>query len=299
MRKAFRHTGVLMMLAVVALGLIGAAYTLWYDKLTMEATISTGTLDADWSIHPLSQTSAGLPVVAVPTNVGLNGGVASYMSDNLNGGKTTAHSWGLFTNANFHTPAGVDKPQPQCDGAVDTANDTLTLTMSGLFPYAGCDYEIDLHSTGSVPYHIAIKDSTVEQWFSVPSESGGGHWGVPVQTANMPWSRGFPSHNGDGSYTGTDAEAQCFSFFNADWKGPIPGQINLGNVSTGAPIQIHPGADLNCKIRFVLDENWWNGDRTGLGSADPDHNISNQGLQFRITTHYTAYQWNETPAVIP
>ena len=38
-----------MMLAVVALGLVGAAYTLWYEELELNANISTGTLDADWS----------------------------------------------------------------------------------------------------------------------------------------------------------------------------------------------------------------------------------------------------------
>ena len=42
MRKAFRHTGVLMMLGVVALGLVGAAYTLWYEELNLNATVKTG-----------------------------------------------------------------------------------------------------------------------------------------------------------------------------------------------------------------------------------------------------------------
>ena len=42
MRKAFRHTGVLMMLGVVALGLVGAAYTLWYENLTLNCERHNG-----------------------------------------------------------------------------------------------------------------------------------------------------------------------------------------------------------------------------------------------------------------
>ena len=51
MPKAFKHTGVLMMLAVVALGLVGAGYALWYEELSVTTTIQTGTFNADWSLH--------------------------------------------------------------------------------------------------------------------------------------------------------------------------------------------------------------------------------------------------------
>ena len=59
MPKAFKHTGVLMMLAVVALGLVGAGYALWYEELTVTATVNTGTFNVDWSsMAPRSRWSA-------------------------------------------------------------------------------------------------------------------------------------------------------------------------------------------------------------------------------------------------
>jgi hypothetical protein len=162
--------------------------------------------------------------------------------------------------------------------------------MNNLYPYAGCEFQLDLHSAGSVPFHIAITKFTVEQWNSTT-----GTWNALPAGANLPWTRGFPSTDGAGHYTGDGPENQCFSFFNADWKGPIPGQINLGNTTAGAPIQVHPApaSDLVCNFKLVLDENW----KTGSGSStDPNQYVSNQGLSFRVTAEYTAYQWNEQPS---
>jgi len=290
MRKAFRHTGVLMMVAVVALGLIGASYTLWYEKLTMTTTVTTGNLDANWSIHSWSNgafsanstaTGNGQPVVHVATaaETVLNGGVATVLSDGLLKGKTTDASYSLFLESNF--PAG--KPKPTCTASGGNGND-LVLTMSDLFPYAGCEFQLDLHSAGSVPFHMAITDVKVEQLKN-------GQWVTPDHPGNMPWSRGFPNwnDNGDGQ--------KCFSFFSADWKGTIPGQINLLDAnlaSTGVPLQIHPDHDLVCNFKLILDENWWDG--VSGTSGNPAHYFSNQGLTFRITVKYVAYQWNEQPS---
>ncbi|MCZ2108854.1 MAG: hypothetical protein LC118_04705 [Dehalococcoidia bacterium] len=293
MRKAFRHTGVLMMLAVVALGLVGAAYTLWYEKLTMETIVSTANLDAEWSVHNWNGTSFdgtaassgvanGQPVVhvATATETFLNGGVAGALSGGYMGGKTTAASYNLFKESNF-----LDgKLKPTCTVGNNTSTDTPTFTMDNLYPWAGCEFQIDLHSGGNVPFHMAIADTKLEQW-------NGSSWVTPAaprQNAN-PWTRGFPSTDGDAVYTHTTPtqEDQCFDLFSADWKGTRPALI--------PNIQVHPGTDLVCNFKLILDENWFD-DSGSANWGNPNHWISNEGLKFRFTVKYVAYQWNETPS---
>lgn len=279
------------MLGVVALGLVGAAYTLWYDNLTMTTNVTTGTLNADWSVHNWTKGSGfastaatdgvanGQPIVHVANEdeAILNGNVASVLSGGLLGGKTTTDSWNKFTNANF--PVG--KPQPECTATGGNSN-TLVFNMNKLYPYAGCEFQLDLHSTGTVPFHIAVTEVKTQQWVN-------GGW---QDVVDPPWTRGFPSTDGQGNYYGDGPENQCFSFFNADWKLPL-GQINLGNTADGAPIQVHPDQDLLCDFKLVLDENWKFQDGS---STDAANYKSNQGLSFRTIVKYTAYQWNEQPS---
>ena len=289
MRKAFRHTGVLMMLAVVALGLVGAAYTLWYQKLTLTTNISTGSLSAAWSFHPwsagtggegtfatASSAGNGKPVVAVPTVTLLNGGVATLLGLSGSGSGSANFTWGNFNPpSNIGIPDPV-KPPPTCAGAM--TGTTLTLTLGGLFPYAGCEFQIDISNTGTVPFHLAVLSTKVQQ-----CDASGPNCGVPAYPNNMPWTRGV--------VTGSANYAECLALLNADWKGTLPQQVND---SGGHPVQIHPGNDLVCDFMIVLDENWWDGASGTF--ADPSHWSSNQNLNFTITTTYAAYQWNESPS---
>ena len=179
MRKAFRHSGVLMMVAVVALGLLGAAYTLWYEDLTITTNVETGTLNADVSIHPYvsavgnvvtwgaaeteegSYPGAGRPVV-ITCPAPLPGGLHSagtLMLDVIAGLGNPGPVYGC-TGGGF--PAG--KPPTVCNAAIasiDAANDTgdnnhLILNLSGLYPFAGCQFQTDVHNVGSVPIHITL-----------------------------------------------------------------------------------------------------------------------------------------------
>jgi hypothetical protein len=290
MRKAFRHSGVLMMLAVVALGLLGAAYTLWYEKLTLSAEITTGELNADWSFHSWSTTGPtdngsfaassstsgnGAPVVAIPPAGwgSLTSGVATLLGS---GGNSTSTSYGLFDYNNFYVN-GSQKPLTTCTGAIGSnnspgqANDvgdnnTLTLTMGGLFPYAGCEFAIDLHNDGTVPFHIAITGLTV--WQCPVTVTTPGFPDCNIIT-DAPWSRGFDPAD----------DARCKAFFGAEWPWTGPKQIND---SSGNAIQIHPGSqnDLLCHFKLVLDQN---------------PNAENQKFFVNIT--YATYQWNESPAL--
>lgn len=224
MRKAFRHTGVLMMLGVVALGLIGAAYTLWYENLELTATVSTGTFDVDGSVH-----GAAVPVVSLN-----NGGtylttaqaaVATGQSEAVIGSKMPSCTQAVGTDTD---PANNNDDQ-------DIDNNVVQLTASNLYPFAGCRYIIDIHNTGTVPAHVALTNVTLTCTAVAP------HLCPPPPLA--PWTNTLLPV----SVGGTSNLAQCQAFLGAiaTWNGndvEIPG------------IQLHAGNELACEFILALDQ---------------------------------------------
>jgi hypothetical protein len=289
MRKAFRHSGVLMMVAVVALGLLGAAYTLWYEDLQLNTTVTTGTFDADVSIHPwdseanefgAEQTAeddydgAGRPVVAVFDAPILNSRSAHYQA-RQGGPAVTPAGYALFGD-NFTQPAG-EKPAPTCDASIGqfgsiavNTNDVvdsnqLNLEMSGLFPYAGCEYMIDIHNSGSVPMHISILPDGLYQMCNFDG------------TGCVDISTSWPalSFIADPS---NDARCAALFGFGASTDPDTLGQLQVG----GVPVQIHGDNPLVCKIKIIMDQ-----------AYDGEH------VMYKVQLNWRTYQWNEVPGVSP
>ena len=267
MRKAFRHTGVLMMVGVVALGLLGAAYTLWYEDLQLTATVSTGTFDADLSLHDLTAApddNEGRPVVA---QVGLNPPTVA----------TLLHS-NVQANYDLFGAFPTNKPATTCDAELSSfgtvpanANDAvddnlLELTMTGLYPYAGCEYEIDFHNDGTVPLHAAITSVTLLECTPGIDNILGTPDDVCSSVAAAPWSIGLdPSQ--------TDL-AQCVAALGAIATFSGAQQIQ----DSEGPLQLHENDEVVCRFKLILDQ-------------DPD--AENKLYKFAAT--YRAYQWNEAP----
>lgn len=272
MRRAFRHTGVLMVLSVVALGLIGAAYTLWFEDLRLNVVASTGTFDADMSIHPWNgsgfgneQTAegaydnAGHPVVAIltaPVTDSRNAGRAGlvYQSFPANKADTAPDcdaSLGHFGTLPFNTNDVVDSNQ-------------LDLQMSGLFPYAGCEYRIDIHNSGTVPLHLSILPIGLYQQCEID-----GSGCVNISTS-------WPAL----SFIGSGDDARCTGLFGAhsSLDPNSLGQLQL----EGTPVQLHEGDSLVCDIKIVLDE-----------AYDGENKL------YKVQVNWRAYQWNELPAFAP
>ncbi len=122
MRSAFRHTGVLLMAAIISLAVVDVGYALWFQVLTLNASVTTGTLDVQWSDHGTDPTYS------------------------LNQGDT------------FLTPADVDfnplKVVQTCAQTLDATLHELTITDTGFYPYAGCVHHVNIHNDGTVPVHI-------------------------------------------------------------------------------------------------------------------------------------------------
>jgi hypothetical protein len=147
MTKTFRHTGVLMMLGVLALGLVGAAYALWYEDLKLTANVTTGTFDVDWSLHNDAEAAAGYQgteIVAVEPNL------ATFIPKGTQGGPVDAK----YVQSCTATDSNEVDTTPN---AANGNTDELVLNASGLYPYAGCKYTINIHNQGSVPAHFTFQ----------------------------------------------------------------------------------------------------------------------------------------------
>lgn len=262
MRKAFRHTGVLMMMGVVALGLLGAAYTLWFEDLRLEANVTTGTFDVDLSYE------SATPVVAQPNVDELGSGVATLLDQDYN----------AFGNT---FPEG--KLKPTCSGEVTTdpnyntaandeiSNNLLVLTMSNLYPYAGCEFTTDVHVVGNVPVHLAITDAGLEEY--VCNDQNVCNW-VALGPGDAPWSNAL-----DPAMTEPHASF-CAAFLGSIVQfGLNGGDPFILTDNDNKPIQLHQGADVFCTFKTILDQN-------------PDA----EGKTYRFWAEWRAFQWNETPS---
>jgi len=247
-----------MMVAVVALGLLGAAYTLWYEDLTLKADIKTGVFDVDWSCEepfkengapgPLQQTpdpgttdcpTSARPVVSL--DQGKNwywDGKAKPLSDYERVADKMPICRQSIRPADVHgNPKNGDQP-----GGQDYS--TLNLYLGDLYPYAGCEFYFDIHNDGTVPAHLSL-DLTSISWQEIR------------ESFNFEWS-------GDCRID----EAETRSRTLTGWL-----QLEDGK---GNAIQLHSGDELLCKLRITLKQK----------------NVEGQMFNFAITIR--GHQWNES-----
>lgn len=262
MRKAFKHTGVLLMTAVVGLSIIGAAYALWYEDLQFKAQVVTGSFNVDWSKHD----EGTKPVVGI-----------------LPEGQEVP-KW-LVGN---EIPAGK---APECKNAVITSNaqaandvgddNVIFLEAFGVYPYAGCQWLINIHNKGTVPAHIQV--------FNVGPQNCS-----PLPVGPIPAPPGAPTPNncgsspvvmsiGPGSYWGGTTPPDC----DLDPVGPAcPSDLTaieacraLFSGQEGGSIrglQLHTSNELYCEIRLTLKQD---------ANAEAD--------RYGFTIQMKAHQWNE------
>lgn len=268
MRKAFRHTGVLMMLGVVALGLLGAAYTLWWEKLTLEANITTGTFDIDWSCHDVV---TGAPVTDCSN--------AKKSIVSLDGGKTYLNA-AQAAAATGQAQAVIERKLPICEavkgpdqgGTENGGNSQLSLTLHNLYPYAGCEFWLDVHNAGTVPAHVKYMLTAARKQAN----------GEPCSSPTSPLCLPLLELGGDDSPLDVSLVGdQCDGLLlraiqdggpTNEWSATLVGP-------NGAPIQLHGGDELDCHFRITLKQ------------AD----VEGQGVHLTLMLFF--YQWNEDFAI--
>ncbi|TAK61635.1 MAG: hypothetical protein EPO22_08250 [Dehalococcoidia bacterium] len=186
MTNAFRHTGVLLMVAIIGLAVVGAAYALWFQVLTLKASVTTGTLDVQWSDH----------------------------------GADPAYSLNLGDT--FVGPNDPDfnrlKVVQTCDQVLDETGHVLTITDTGLYPYAGCSHHIDIHNNGTVPVHI---DTAALQFTGLGCDANGENCQIVAQVS------------------------ACENDLVNGNQDPPPSQPDANNPSLW---QLHPSNRINCDV---------------------------------------------------
>lgn len=257
MRKPFRHVGVLMIMGIAALGLIAAAYTLWYEDLSVTANVTTAQFDVDWSCQTGFTSGAGTGATA-------NQNCGSATKETvaiLTSPATTSNpslTWASFTDEGGSVAAS--KYIQDCSAAIGDAasaangntgeDNTLTLTMNNLYPFAGCKFalDIDVPDGSYVPAH-----------FTLTAESNNSAGTVKVLAKE------------------TGACTQ------------IAGILNSASTSTAtpittdgsAPLQLHANEHLYCTFLVYLQE---------LNNSNA---TVAEGATFQITATIKAHQFNE------
>jgi hypothetical protein len=218
MRRAFKHTGVLMMVAVIGLTIIGAAYALWFENLTLTATVTTGTFNVDWSCEnevdqPVDCHHATEPVVSLDKGVTFTDFGAPPLPP-LSKAPTCDAAISNSTGANDSN-----------DAPTGNSNNVLTLTLGDLYPYAGCEFWINFHNAGTVPAHFTLTSVSLTQN------------GTPIAAA--PWTIHLTTPN-----------AACAATLAAMAAGQTPVELS----TEGGPIQLHHDEQVICHFILALDQ---------------------------------------------
>ena len=191
MKNTFRHTGALFMAAVIGLAVVGIGYALWFQVLTLNGVVATGNLDVEWSEH---------------------GTLETYSTD-------IGQTW-----VDEGTPSFLAiKATQTCDQRLTDKNHVLTINDAGLYPYAGCIHDIDIHNNGTVPVHIDLSEFNLS--------------GLTCDTL------------------GCDAEEDLnieFDLRSCIFEGnPTPPGNFVGDTTV---VQLHPSNELRCKIRITANQ---------------------------------------------
>lgn len=152
MTKPYRHVGVLFMLAITVLALLGSAFTLWYEDLSIETEASTGSFDADWVVG--TNTKKVWPTAASPF--------------------TPAYS--DFVTDPGTTLTGVDCSSTNvADDAPNTTttSEALTLTMTGMYPFSACEFNVGFRvdSQSNTPAQFMLTAASPNSYLKVFTDS--------------------------------------------------------------------------------------------------------------------------------
>jgi hypothetical protein len=296
MRNAFKHTGVLMMVAVVGLALAGAAYALWFEDLTLTASVSTGTFNVDWSCDDAGH-STSLPSDHDPLTIGDNAPIdCSSSADPVVylGGTFTTTTEPVSPLVGEGTAAGQipTGKAPTCGASLTTNNATgvandsgdynaLTLTAGNLYPYTACRYYIDIHNFGSVPAHLRAGAVSCASG-TICAAVQAGILSVSVTDADC-----FGTCSTSNPTLDANAAAACAALFNSG-DGTEHEISYTGGDDSNHALQLHTSNHLGCTIEIRLNE-----------VINGDGDVAPEGASYTETFTIQAHQWNESGDFTP
>jgi predicted ribosomally synthesized peptide with SipW-like signal peptide len=148
-----KKIGLIVMALILALGAVGVGYAMWSDTVTVQGTVSTGSVDID--IIDVSETyiykvvvayEVGDPPTTVPVGEMLCSGVPLPLDPDEDG-------------VNNLLPVASATTKYNDDEAVELVN----MTFTNIFPTPSCPIyaDVKLHYRGTVPAHVKIYEDYV------------------------------------------------------------------------------------------------------------------------------------------
>ncbi|MFN8507462.1 MAG: hypothetical protein U0547_07840 [Dehalococcoidia bacterium] len=119
MKGLGRKTSLLLVLAVIATALTGAAYSLWYEDVAVNAQVATGNLDVTWKLQ--------------------------YCRENEDANKTGQNFDEGFVWQSKQVGNFTESSYPA---------DSLVLNVTGAYPGYAVDCKLDFVNLGNVPVHV-------------------------------------------------------------------------------------------------------------------------------------------------
>ena len=269
------------MLGVVALGLVGAAYTLWFERLEVNIQANTGNFDAGVSFTPYVAGAFTGPEQTAEGSSGHGRPVVGVFSEAISSSRSAAHEvdvhgYGFF--GDFPVVNGQQKPPTTCDinightsgGIAVDANDgngtsnQLNIVMGNLMPYAGCEYTIDFHNSGTVPMHLFSGVTTYQRCTTQATPST-----PAADCVNLAGTAAALSLAADPTQPNA---AQCGAILGS---GLVYSHSSAQNIEIPG-LQLHQGESLSCRFKILMDE-----DAFG------------ENVTYLMGFNFIAHQWNE------
>ena len=255
MRKAFKHTGALMMAAVIGLSMIGAAYALWFEDLRFFAQVNTGTFDVDWSVEGPAE-----PIVSTDL------GESWLVGQEIPADKEPDCRYGAGGDGIFDVGDGQSTTNDV------NSNNGFEVILDDVYPYAGCQFLIDIHNVGTVPAHFQVLsvDCIVQGDPNTDCPTGDN---APLSVSigpNSSWqgnAAGCP--NADPAICPSGdvvAERYCNRLLAGE----------AGNTLEG--LQLHTSNELWCEVRVTLNQ------------------VATEDTSYRYRVFIKSHQWNENQA---
>ena len=234
-----KKIGLISLALVMALGMLGAVYAMWSEELTIEGTVTTGTVDVEFS---------------------------QYSNDA--GPHGTAGAGGFFTgNFDPEVPGTWDPAtQTWCGdradknvGSTDCAltPDTLTITVDNAYPCYFGSILYDIHNVGTIPVKviswelISVSKNAQTMTLTTPLALTPCTWYYVNVDATPPTVRGSATPPPAGAEAGED-----FAFHLSEYpEDPLydlaqidPGEVGYGDVT----VHLEQDAEMDTIYDFTI-----------------------------------------------
>jgi hypothetical protein len=132
---------------------------------------------------------------------------------------------------------------------------------TGLYPYVGCKFDIDIDNDGTVPAHLAIESNVIPANGAPPA----GDIGV-ISTLNAALT----------SYGGSNGQALCTALGTMlDGSATVNTANHLPDIGGTPAVQLHHGEKITCDVIVYLKE------------------VAPERTMWSYSWELIAHQWNE------